>query len=86
MDENKKPLLVYDGDCQFCYYWVQYWKQLTHDQIIYKTYQEVAHQYPHIPISEFKNAVQYFDANGNRARGAKASFLVLKHAKGKSQI
>jgi hypothetical protein len=24
-----RPLLIYDGDCGFCFYWARYWEKLT---------------------------------------------------------
>ena len=27
-----KPLMVYDGDCNFCTLWIRRWQQLTGDQ------------------------------------------------------
>src|SRR5215471_8118602 len=77
------PLLVYDGDCGFCGYWVRYWKKLTGDHIDYRPYQEVAAQYPAIALADFQRAVQFITPDGNRAGAAEASFLTLSHAHGK---
>jgi predicted DCC family thiol-disulfide oxidoreductase YuxK len=74
-----KPLLVYDGDCGFCNYWVRYWHRLTRDQVDYAPYQEVASRYPHIPLEAFKRGVQYIAPNGRVASNAEASFRVLAH-------
>ena len=78
-----KPLLIYDGDCGFCQYWVDYWHQLTGNEVSYKPYQEVAEQFPSIPVEEFQKAVQYVAKDGTISRAAKASFLTLSHAKGR---
>jgi predicted DCC family thiol-disulfide oxidoreductase YuxK len=80
---DPRPLLVYDGDCGFCGYWVRYWNKLTGDSVDYKTYQEVAPQYPTIARAEFQRAVQYITPDGHRASAAEASFLTLSHARGK---
>ena len=77
------PRLVYDGDCGFCGYWARYWKKLTGDSVDYRPYQEVAAQYPAIPLADFQHAVQYFTPDGHRASAAEASFLTLSHARGK---
>jgi predicted DCC family thiol-disulfide oxidoreductase YuxK len=77
-------MLVYDGDCGFCGYWARYWQQLTGESVSYKTYQQVAAQYPAIPVTEFQRAVQYFAPGGQRASAAEASFLTLSHARGKA--
>jgi predicted DCC family thiol-disulfide oxidoreductase YuxK len=80
---HPKPLLIYDGDCGFCNYWVRYWRQLTGDRVAYAPYQEVAEQYPEIPIAAFENAIQYIAPDGKIATSAEASFLTLSHARGK---
>jgi predicted DCC family thiol-disulfide oxidoreductase YuxK len=73
-----KPLLVFDGDCGFCRYWVRYWQRLTGDAVAYAPYQDVAPRYPQIPVDAFRRGVQYI-ANGKVASNAEASFRVLSH-------
>ena len=77
-----KPLLIYDGDCDFCRYWVDYWRKLTGDAVAYQPYQKVAAQFPQIPLPEFQRAVQYVAPDGTIARAARASLLTLSHAPG----
>jgi predicted DCC family thiol-disulfide oxidoreductase YuxK len=79
-----KPVLVYDGDCGFCFYWVRYWHRLTGDEVTYAPYQDVAPRYPNIPLDAFKRGVQYIAPNGKFASNAKASFATLSHARGKA--
>ena len=74
---------MYDGDCAFCGYWARYWKKLTGDEVCYRPYQEVAAQYPAIPMADFQRAVQYVTPDGHHASAAEASFLTLSHARGK---
>jgi predicted DCC family thiol-disulfide oxidoreductase YuxK len=78
-----RPLLVYDGDCAFCGYWARYWNKLTGDSVCYRPYQEVAAQYPAIPLTDFQRAVQYITPDGHNASAAEASFLTLNNARGK---
>src|SRR5579862_5190422 len=77
-----RPLLVYDGECGFCGYWARYWQKLTGDGVDYRPYQEVAAQYPAIPVADFQRAVQYIAPDGHRASAAEASFRTLSHARG----
>jgi predicted DCC family thiol-disulfide oxidoreductase YuxK len=77
------PLLVYDGDCQFCAYWARYWEKLTGAAVEYRSYQEVAPQYPQIPIADFQRGVQYIAPDGHHASAAEASFRTLSHARSK---
>jgi predicted DCC family thiol-disulfide oxidoreductase YuxK len=79
----RQPLLIYDGDCRFCIYWVRYWQKLTGDRVTYAPYQEVAAQYPQIPVTAFQRAVQYVAPDGKIASGAEAALLTLSHASGK---
>jgi hypothetical protein len=44
--DDAKPLLVYDGDCAFCIFWVRYWQKLTADAVNYRAYQDVAAHHP----------------------------------------
>ena len=80
---NARPLLVYDGDCGFCGYWARYWQRLTGDRVDYRPYQDVAAQYPAIPLADFQRAVQFITPDGRHASAAEASFLTLSHAPGK---
>jgi predicted DCC family thiol-disulfide oxidoreductase YuxK len=78
-----RPRLVYDGECGFCGYWARYWQKLTGASVEYRTYQEVAAQYPAIPLASFQRAVQYITPDGRHVSAAEASFRVLNHACGK---
>jgi predicted DCC family thiol-disulfide oxidoreductase YuxK len=80
---DPRPLLAYDADCQFCVYWARYWQKLTGDAVNYQPYQEVASQYPLVPLADFQRAVQYITHDGGRASAAEASFLTLSRASGK---
>jgi predicted DCC family thiol-disulfide oxidoreductase YuxK len=80
---RRLPLLIYDGDCGFCKYWVRYWQRLTGDRVAYAPYQEVAAQFPEIPVAAFQRAVYYIAPDGKIASGAGAALLALSHASGK---
>lgn len=75
--------MVYDGECGFCQYWVDYWDRMTQGRVVYEPYQTAAARYPAISVDAFKKAVQYITPDGRYASGAEASFLVLSHAPGK---
>ena len=79
-----KPLLIYDGNCDFCFYWASYWQKLTGDSVTYKPYQEVASQFPTISVEAFQHAVQYVAPDGKISSAAEASFLTLSNAPRKS--
>lgn len=78
-----RPVLVYDGDCGFCRYWVDYWRQLTGAAIEYRSYQEIGSHYPDVSEAEFARAIYLFEPDGRRSRGAEAAFEVLARAPGR---
>ncbi|MCG8433447.1 MAG: lipase maturation factor family protein [Gammaproteobacteria bacterium] len=79
-DGAPRPLLIFDGDCGFCRYTVEYSRRLTGDAVDYYPYQEVGFQYPHISEAEFRAAIKYVSANGEISSGAEAAFRILAHA------
>src|SRR5271170_7746939 len=81
---RSEPLLIYDGDCRFCIYWARHWQRLTGDRVNYAPYQEVAAQYPEIPLAAYQRAVQYIAPDGKIANGAEACFLTLNQSSGTS--
>ncbi len=76
----KKPILIYDGDCDFCLRWINYWKTLTQDKVDYAASQNVAEQFPLVPKEQFRQSVQLIDAEGNVFSGAQAVFKTLVYA------
>jgi len=77
----EKPLVIFDGDCGFCRFWVEYWKQLTHDRVDYAPFQEVAANFPHIPKETFARSVQMVTPEGKTYSGAEAVFHALSYAR-----
>ena len=74
---DKQPVLVYDGDCTICITWINYWRGLTGEGVVYRPYQETASDYPDISIEEFKRAIQLIDADLSIHAGAAAVFRLL---------
>ena len=77
--QSSKPLLVYDNDCDFCRYWIAQWQHITGDSIEYAPYQEVAAEFPDIPLSAFENSVQLILQNGTVLSGAEAVLRALNN-------
>ena len=71
-----KPRLVYDGDCAFCRYAVEYAASVTADTVEYRPYQEVMADYPDIAEAEFADSIQLF-VDGERRERADAAFRTL---------
>ena len=67
-----KPVMIYDADCSFCRIWIEYWKQITRGEVMYFPFQEVAADYPEIPIENFQRSVQLVKPDGTTMSGARA--------------
>ena len=76
-----KPLLVFDGDCNFCAGWVRRRQQTTGDRVDYLPAQDprIAAQFPEIPRQQFDAAVQFIESDGSVYSGAEAVFRILAH-------
>src|SRR5581483_5742724 len=80
MTTSARPLLIYDGDCGFCVYWVRYWQRLTGEAVRYAAYQEVGQDFPQISTEEFRRAIYFIAADGKTYKGAAAAYQVLARA------
>src|SRR2546427_11462211 len=74
--------MVFDGDCAFCRAWIARWRCTTGDRLEYAPFQEVADQYPEIPLERFKRAVQLIEPDGASSEAAEAVFRSLAYARG----
>ena len=72
-----KPVMVWDGDCGFCRYWMLRWKKISGNQIAYEPYQESYHKYDDIPVERFKEAVQFIETDGQIYSGPAAAYRSL---------
>lgn len=74
-----KPLMVYDGDCNFCKLWIARWRQLTGEAVDYLPSQDrqITARFPEIPPDHFQTAVHLIDHDGNVSSGAEAVFRAL---------
>jgi predicted DCC family thiol-disulfide oxidoreductase YuxK len=79
-NETDPWVLVFDGDCGFCRYCVDYARAVTNVEanrgVRYEPYQQVAAQYPDISVEEFKASIRLFTP-ASRYHGAQAAFRVL---------
>jgi len=79
-----RPLVVFDGDCDFCRFWIARWKSVTGDRLDYAPYPEVASRFPEIPVEEFRRAVALVLPTGEAFSGADAVVRALAHVPGRS--
>ncbi len=83
---GKKPLLIYDGDCNFCRRWIARWRLFTGDRVDYAPFQEVGLQFPEIPAEKFRASVQLVEPDGQISEGAKAVFRTLTYTQNKGWL
>ena len=78
--EHDPWILIFDGDCGFCRYCVEYARAVTDVEagggVRYEPYQRVAAQYPDIAVEEFKASIRLITPAA-RYSGAAAAFHVL---------
>lgn len=77
-----KPLLIYDGGCSFCLFWLAQWRRTVRGRIDYAPYHEVANRFPELPIERFRRAVQLVQPDGRVTEGAEAVFRAMALAPG----
>lgn len=71
---KNKPLMVYDGNCGFCKYWVIKWKLMSGDSIEYQPFQKVASSFKDINAKHFAEAVRFIDMDGKVYSGPGAAY------------
>ena len=80
--ELARPLLIFDGECDLCRAWVDYWQRLTDDRVDYEPRQTAAERFPAIPRVNFERAVHLVTPAGQVFRGAEAVLQLLALAPG----
>lgn len=78
----RKPLLVYDGQCDFCRYWIVHWQWLTDGYVAYAPSQEVAKEFPDIPPEAFQESVRLIEPDGQVYAGAHAACRAMAKVPG----
>ena len=78
-----KPLLIFDGDCNFCRRWILRWQRTTGEQVEYITLQtpRVAEQFPELTRDQLETAVHLIEPDGQVFRAAEAVFRALARGK-----
>lgn len=77
------PMLVYDGDCSFCKYWVNRWRRKTGNKVKYTPFQELPEEFRGTTHAQFRKSVYLFTKYGQRLHGAEAVAALL-HLSGHS--
>jgi predicted DCC family thiol-disulfide oxidoreductase YuxK len=76
-----KPLIIFDGDCNFCGVWIRRWRHITGDRVDYLPFRDpsIPTRFPEIPREQLETAVHLIDPDGTVYTGAEAAFRALAH-------
>jgi predicted DCC family thiol-disulfide oxidoreductase YuxK len=85
-DAARKPILLWDGECRFCRFWIERWKKTTGDAVAYETFQAAQARFPQIPHEAFHRSVQLVRPDGSYVGGARAVFEALAEARGRGRL
>ncbi|HTS18977.1 MAG TPA: lipase maturation factor family protein [Verrucomicrobiae bacterium] len=74
-----KPVLIFDGDCNFCRRWISRWRESTADRVEYIPLQDpsIASRFPELPRAQCEQSVQLVDTDGAIYSAAEAVFRSL---------
>jgi len=77
-----KPLVIYDGDCRFCCFWIKRWQRATGERVDYLPFQDptLTERFPELSRQEFETAVHLIETDGTVSSGAEAAFGALAHS------
>ena len=81
-----KPLLIWDGDCDFCRLWIERWREITAGEVDYITYQEAAKRFPEIPTDEFNRSVVLIQPDGAMFFAAEAVYRSLAYRRSRKWL
>lgn len=71
-----RPILVYDGNCDFCRFWVDRWRRMAYTEVDFEPYQQLPAHFHGISRDQFAQSV-YLITQYRRLKGAAAVFEVL---------
>ena len=74
-----KAVLIFDGDCGFCRYWIARWRVRTAGQVEFLPFQDpsVTVRFPNVSVERSRRAVQLVTSEGEVFEGAHAVFRLL---------
>lgn len=70
-------MLVWDGECSFCRYWVTRWQSITGTEVDYLPYHLAAEQFPDIEVQLFRQASRLIDTKGRVYSGPSSAYRTL---------
>jgi predicted DCC family thiol-disulfide oxidoreductase YuxK len=75
----ERPLIVFDGDGDFCRFWIARGRHRTGQTVAYEPFQdpEIPQRFAEVPRERFARAVQLIETDGRVSEAAEAVFRVL---------
>jgi predicted DCC family thiol-disulfide oxidoreductase YuxK len=75
----ERPLLVFDGNCGFCRFWIAWWRHRAASSVDVEPSQQpdISRRFPEITRDRFARAVQLIEVDGRVSEGAEAVFRAL---------
>ena len=67
-----RPLLLWDGECRFCRFWADRWRETLDEHLDLAPAQSQAARFPEIPAAAYDDAVQLIEPDGTVYSGAEA--------------
>jgi lipase maturation factor 1 len=81
-----RPLLIWDGDCDFCRLWIERWRETTVRKVDYITYQTVADRFPEIPADKFNRSLVLIQPDSTAAFAAEAVYRSLAYRRSRKWL
>jgi predicted DCC family thiol-disulfide oxidoreductase YuxK len=81
-----KPLLIWDGECDFCRVWIERWREITAGKVEYATYQEAAARFPEIPVDQFQRSIVFIEPDGEAFFAAEAVYRSLAYRRSRKWL
>src|SRR4029077_15682906 len=81
-----KPLLIWDGDCDFCRLWIERWREMTMGKVDYSPYQKATDRFPEIPPDEFNRSLVLIQPDGTVVFAAEAVYRSLAYRRSREWL
>src|SRR5439155_311063 len=83
---SPNPLLIWDGDCDFCRLWIERWREKTMGKVDYTTYQNATDRFPEIPPDEFNRSLVLIQSDGTVVFAAEAVYRSLAYRRSREWL
>ena len=82
------PLMIFDGDCDFCRRWIRRWSRAIGNRVECLPFQDprVPKQFPELRRENLAKAVHFVESDGAVFFGAEAALRALAHNPAKGRL